>query len=50
MGARLIFAALGNKVGDLGARLVCTTEAEWLQGLGESVTIGTRLVFITCKI
>jgi branched-chain amino acid transport system permease protein len=44
----VIVVALENKVGDIGAWLARVTGVEWFQGLGESVTIVTGLIFVVC--
>jgi branched-chain amino acid transport system permease protein len=40
--------ALENKVGDIGMFLGSTTGIEWFNGLGESVTVVTGLIFVIC--
>lgn len=44
----LIIIALENKIGDLGKALAETTGIEWFNGLGESVSLVTGLIFIVC--
>lgn len=44
----LIVIALENKIGDLGKALANTTGIGWFNGLGESVTLVTGLIFIVC--
>ena len=44
----VVIVALENKVGDIGAWLSRVTGIEWFQGLGESVTIVTGLIFVVC--
>jgi branched-chain amino acid transport system permease protein len=44
----LIIVALENKVGEIGMFLGRTTGVEWFNGLGESVTIVTGLIFVIC--
>jgi branched-chain amino acid transport system permease protein len=44
----LIIVALENKVGDIGMFLGRTTGVEWFNGLGESVTVVTGLIFVIC--
>ncbi len=43
-----IIIALQNRLGDIGAWLVHTTNIEWFGTLGESVGIVTGLIFIVC--
>lgn len=44
----LVIIALENKIGDLGKALAETTGIGWFNGLGESVTLVTGLIFIVC--
>ncbi|MGA0611354.1 branched-chain amino acid ABC transporter permease [Caldimonas sp. KR1-144] len=44
----LIIIALENKIGDVGTALASLTGIGWFNGLGESVTIVTGLIFIVC--
>jgi branched-chain amino acid transport system permease protein len=44
----LIIVALENKIGDLGKALAETTGVAWFNGLGESVSLVTGLIFIVC--
>jgi branched-chain amino acid transport system permease protein len=44
----LIIITLENKVGEFGRTLAQWTGIEWFQGLGESVTIVTGLIFVVC--
>ena len=44
----LVIIALENKIGDLGKLLADTTGVAWFNGLGESVTLVTGLIFIAC--
>jgi branched-chain amino acid transport system permease protein len=44
----LVIVALENKIGDLGSWLAGLTGIAWFQGLGESVTLVTGLIFILC--
>jgi len=44
----LIIIALENKIGDLGKALAETTGIAWFNGLGESVSLVTGLIFIVC--
>jgi len=44
----LIVIALENKIGDLGQLLAELTGIEWFNGLGESVSLVTGLIFIVC--
>ncbi|WP_077032661.1 branched-chain amino acid ABC transporter permease [Pelomonas sp. KK5] len=44
----LVIIALENKIGDLGKALAGLTGIEWFNGLGESVSLVTGLIFITC--
>jgi len=44
----LIIIALENKIGDVGRALADLTGIGWFNGLGESVTIVTGLIFIIC--
>jgi branched-chain amino acid transport system permease protein len=44
----LIIITLENKVGEFGRSLSQWTGIEWFQGLGESVTIVTGLIFVVC--
>ena len=44
----VIIIALENKLGDIGAFLGRATGIEWFNGLGESVTIVTGLIFVIC--
>jgi len=43
-----IIVALENKVGDIGMFLGRLTGIEWFNGLGESVTVVTGLIFVVC--
>jgi len=44
----LIIIALENKIGDLGQALANLTGIAWFNGLGESVSLVTGLIFIVC--
>lgn len=44
----LVIIALENKIGDFGKALAETTGIAWFNGLGESVTLVTGLIFIVC--
>jgi branched-chain amino acid transport system permease protein len=44
----IIVVALENKVGDIGSFMARITGVEWFNGLGESVTIVTGLIFVLC--
>ncbi len=44
----LVILLLETKVGDLGHALAEATHVEWFNGLGESVTIVTGLIFVLC--
>ena len=44
----LIIIALENKIGDLGKALAELTGINWFNGLGESVSLVTGLIFILC--
>jgi branched-chain amino acid transport system permease protein len=44
----LVIIALENKIGDVGRWLAETTGIGWFNGLGESVTLVTGLIFIVC--
>lgn len=44
----LIVITLENKIGDLGKALASATGINWFNGLGESVTLVTGLIFIVC--
>ena len=44
----LVIIALENKVGELGMLLASITGIQWFQGLGESVSLVTGLIFIVC--
>ena len=44
----LVIIALENKIGDLGKALAEMTGIAWFNGLGESVTLVTGLIFIVC--
>ena len=44
----LVIIALENKIGDLGKALADFTGVAWFNGLGESVTLVTGLIFIVC--
>ena len=43
-----VIVALENKVGDIGMFLGRLTGIEWFNGLGESVTVVTGLIFVIC--
>ena len=43
-----IVVALENKVGDIGMFLGNITGIDWFNGLGESVTVVTGLIFVIC--
>ena len=43
-----IIVALENKVGDIGMFIGRLTGIEWFNGLGESVTVVTGLIFVIC--
>jgi len=44
----LVIIALENKIGDLGNLLADLTGVAWFNGLGESVSLVTGLIFIIC--
>lgn len=44
----LVIIALENKIGDLGTQLAEITGIAWFNGLGESVSLVTGLIFIVC--
>lgn len=44
----LVIVALENKVGDIGMFLGRVTGIDWFNGLGESVTVVTGLIFVIC--
>ena len=44
----LIIIALENKIGDLGKALAELSGIDWFNGLGESVSLVTGLIFIVC--
>ena len=44
----LIIIALENKIGDLGKALADLSGINWFNGLGESVSLVTGLIFIVC--
>jgi len=44
----LVIIALENKIGDLGKALAELSGIEWFNGLGESVSLVTGLIFIVC--
>ncbi|MFN3302617.1 MAG: branched-chain amino acid ABC transporter permease [Roseateles sp.] len=44
----LVIIALENKIGDAGKFLADTTGVAWFNGLGESVSLVTGLIFIVC--
>lgn len=44
----LVIIALENKIGDVGKALADATGIAWFNGLGESVTLVTGLIFIVC--
>jgi len=44
----LVIIALENRVGELGMLLANLTGIQWFQGLGESVSLVTGLIFIVC--
>jgi branched-chain amino acid transport system permease protein len=44
----LVIIALENKIGDAGKWLADTTGVAWFNGLGESVSLVTGLIFIVC--
>jgi len=44
----LVIIALENKIGDLGNALADLTGIGWFNGLGESVSLVTGLIFIVC--
>ncbi len=44
----LIVIALENKIGDLGKAMADMTGIAWFNGLGESVSLVTGLIFIVC--
>lgn len=44
----LVIIALENKIGDVGRALSQWTGIAWFNGLGESVTLVTGLIFIVC--
>ncbi len=44
----IVIIALENKLGDVGNWLARTTQVEWFNTIGESVTIVTGFIFIVC--
>jgi branched-chain amino acid transport system permease protein len=44
----LVIIALENKIGDLGKSLAEISGIDWFNGLGESVSLVTGLIFIVC--
>ena len=44
----LVIIALENKIGELGKALAALTGIDWFNGLGESVSLVTGLIFIAC--
>ena len=44
----LIIVALEDKIGDLGKALADASGIDWFNGLGESVSLVTGLIFIAC--
>ena len=44
----LVIISLENKIGDLGKLLADATGVAWFNGLGESVSLVTGLIFILC--
>jgi len=44
----LVIIALENKIGDFGTALADLTGVAWFNGLGESVSLVTGLIFIVC--
>ena len=44
----LVIIALENKIGDFGTLLADLTGVAWFNGLGESVSLVTGLIFIVC--
>jgi len=44
----LVIISLENKIGDLGKGLADITGIDWFNGLGESVSLVTGLIFIVC--
>jgi branched-chain amino acid transport system permease protein len=44
----LVIISLENKIGDLGKALANVTGIDWFNGLGESVSLVTGLIFIIC--
>ena len=44
----LVIISLENKIGDLGKALANVTGIDWFNGLGESVSLVTGLIFIVC--
>jgi branched-chain amino acid transport system permease protein len=44
----VVIVALENKVGDIGMFLGRVTGIDWFNGLGESVTVVTGLIFVIC--
>ena len=43
-----IIIALENKVGEIGMFVASVTGIDWFNGLGESVTVVTGLIFVVC--
>ncbi|MFC4338605.1 branched-chain amino acid ABC transporter permease [Cupriavidus numazuensis] len=43
-----VIIALENKLGDIGSYLAAATGVEWFNGLGESVSMVTGLIFVLC--
>ena len=44
----LVIISLENKIGDLGKAIADITHIDWFNGLGESVSLITGLIFIVC--
>lgn len=43
-----VIVALENKLGDIGSYLAAVTGVDWFNGLGESVSMVTGLIFVLC--
>nr|KUE85738.1 hypothetical protein ASL20_27530 [Cupriavidus necator] len=43
-----VVIALENKLGELGSYLAAVTDIDWFNGLGESVSMVTGIIFIVC--
>ena len=43
-----VIVALENKLGDIGSLLASATGIQWFNGLGESVSMVTGVIFVVC--